>query len=415
MEINIIDSLDSAREAFLPYFPKDGDVKFYRSPGRVNLIGEHTDYNGGFSLPAPINKAIYFGICKTETEEKNLDDCIMDCEFYAFNKDASYKATSPERIGQRSFITFDYLLGGLNRIFEILKERNLCKEFKFKCVFGGNLPMGLGISSSTALSVGFIYAVNDLYSLNFTREEIALIGQYTEHNYIGVKGGLLDQTAILFGEKNSVLKIDFLNNEKELIKVKTEGFSIVLIDSNEERQLAESGYNDRTKECKRFLDIINQKYPNNNGKELNFRDISEEQYKELLEEYENNNEDLICIKRGFYVYKENIRVEEFIKALEAGNWSKIGELLYSSHEGLSKEYEVSTERLDNLVDLAKKAEGVIGARMMGGGFGGCTINLVFKGKEEEFINSVKNGFKDIYGEDLLCLLTEIDDGVKKLL
>lgn len=406
-------TLEDAKNAFNKRFTEEeGAITYYKSPGRINLIGEHTDYNGGLSLPAPIDKGIFFAFCKLDSTEVS-SSCQLECELFSEELDGYYKTTDTEKIGQKNFLTFDYIMGVLNRVFEILNEKNSPVNFRFKCTFGGNLPMGLGISSSSALTIGFAFALNHAYQLGFSKKELALIGQYSERNYIGVSGGLLDQTAILFGQKNSVLKIDFLKDLTDLIKVKTGSFSIILIDSNEERQLAESGYNDRTQECQKGLEILNENF-NNSEQKLNFRDFTEEQYQEVMSKAGKDSFDYTALKRSYYVFKENLRVLALIEALEEEDWEKIGELVYASHEGLSKEFEVSTERLDKLVELTRGVEGVIGARMMGGGFGGCTLNLIKKGNEENFIEKMKDDFKQKYGFEPLCLLTEIDDGVKEI-
>ena len=369
------------------------------SPGRINIIGEHTDYNGGLSLPSSISKGIYFGFKKLPEAQEGDPEIHLDLTSYQFK--SQLKITKLEKREAKEESWANYLIGVASK----LKEDYGLDSIRLRCIFGGNLPMGYGVSSSAALCCGFAAGVAALYGLELEKLTLAKIAQYSEINFAGVNCGLLDQTAIFFGSKNTAVRIDFKDNSLQKIDFSESNFSVILADSGEKRELAGSEYNKRRATCEAALEKLKAKFGEEND---NFRDYT-------LEEINQAKEDGILTelehRRASFVGEESKRVDSMVEALKENNEEKMGELLNGSHTGLSELYEVTTERLDQLVELANAAEGCIGSRMMGGGFGGCTVNLVRKGSEDAFVNHLKAEFKALYEEDLRVLTTEVGDGV----
>lgn len=365
-----------------------GKPLLVKSPGRINLIGEHTDYNNGFVMPAAIDNAMYFAI------GKNGNDIL---EIHSFNYDESIVFENLEKTNIPSWGNY------FNAILEILKEKGFSIN-GVQCVFGGDIPIGAGLSSSAALCCGFIFGLSELFDLNIPREEIAKIGQAAEHR-IGLNCGLMDQYAVLFGKKDHVFCLDCKNLEIKYIPFKLENHSIVLINSNIEHKLAstDSEYNIRRASCEKVVELISKDFP----KIKSLRDVDFE----LLEKYKNNIQP-IDFQRVNYVIKENKRVHEVINCLEKNDWKKVGNILLQGHHGLSKEYEVSLPQLDILVDLAKKESGILGARLMGGGFGGATINLVSNENKTTTLANIKKQYLELTGLECKIHEVKIEDGMK---
>jgi len=339
------------------------------APGRINIIGEHTDYNDGFVLPASINKYIHFAVAKNG---------INNNRFVAYNLNDNLEL-STDNLGPNSKQWSNYLLGVISQIRKMGR-----KISGIDCVFGGNIPIGAGISSSAAIETGFAFALNELFDLNLSKHEIAMLSQKAEHEHVGVKCGIMDQFASVFGEKDKVIQLDCRTLEHKLIPFDLKDYSIVLCDTNVKHSLAGSEYNTRRLQCEEGVSIL-KKYDSTVTK---LRDVSIE----MLLKHRDKIPPVI-FKRCKYVVEENNRLLEACEALSNGNISRLGELIYETHSGLKDEYEVSCYELDVLVDIARESGLVAGARMMGGGFGGCTINLVQSKKLNDFIDLIKAQYR----------------------
>ncbi len=356
----------------------------YASAGRINLIGEHTDYNGGFVFPGAIDKCIAAQIKKNGTDKVRVFSIDIDdyAEFGLKEEDA------PKAHWARY-------------IFGVCRE-TIKRGFKvegFDAVFAGNVPLGAGLSSSAALESCFAYAVNDMFNDNtIDKFELAKIGQSTEHNYCGVNCGIMDQFASVFGKKNCLMRLDCRSLEYQYFPFEPKGYKLVLVDSVVKHELVDSPYNKRRESCERVaakLGLETLRDAEMSDLERIKPEISEEDY-----------------MRAKYVIEEKQRVLDVCDALQAGDYETVGDRMYKTHEGMSKLYEVSCEELDFLNDVAKKC-GVTGSRIMGGGFGGCTINLVKDELYDNFIKTVKEEFCKKYGHEPKIYDVVISDGAHK--
>ena len=362
-----------------------GEGTLYASAGRINLIGEHTDYNGGFVFPGAIDKVIMADIRPNDTEKVRVFSIDIDeyAEFGLREEDA------PSQSWAR------YIFGICR---EIQKRGGVVKGFD--AVFAGNVPLGAGLSSSAALESCFAFALNDLFNDNrIDKFELAKIGQSTEHNYCGVNCGIMDQFASVFGKEGNLMRLDCRSLEYEYFPFKPEEYSLVLVDSRVKHELADSPYNKRRESCERVarrLGIETLRDATMADLDAIKNDISEEDY-----------------KRARFVIGEKDRVLAVCDALNRGDYETVGKKMYETHEGLSKDYEVSCEELDYLNDVAKEL-GVTGSRIMGGGFGGCTINLVKNDLHEKFTKEVTARFKEKYGHEPKIYDVVISDGARKI-
>ncbi|RAR47896.1 galactokinase [Flavobacterium lacus] len=382
--------ISATTEHFKTIFQHEPQAVFL-SPGRINIIGEHVDYNDGFVLPAAINKYICFAISKSENE---------DCTLVAKDINESYQFNWKEEVKPVDKMWVNYILGVLQQ----LKERNF--ELKgINIVFSSTIPIGAGLSSSAALECGFGYAMNKLFNLGLSREEIARMGQKSEHTFVGVKCGIMDQFASVFGKKNKVIKLDCTSLEHEYHSADFKKYALLLIDSNVKHTHLTSGYNTRREEVEKGLAIINNRFP----LVKTFRDCTERQLIELKEELGET-----IAKRCHFVVNEIRRVNEAVYALDRNNFEELGKLMFETHEGLSKEYEVSCEEVDFLVDFVKNEKQVIGSRMMGGGFGGCSINLVEKGSEDALFEKIAAAYAQKFGIQLNLYKVKIAKGTSKV-
>ncbi|AFN73711.1 galactokinase [Melioribacter roseus P3M-2] len=378
--------IDSIKEKFYELF--EGEPVIVRSPGRVNLIGEHTDYNMGFVLPAAIDKAVYYAIKPRKDKQVNL---------FAFDLNEEWQFEVDEvRKSEKSWA--NYLIGVVDQINQSGRE-----IMGFDCVFGGNIPIGAGLSSSAAIEAGLAYALNNLFDLGFDKIELVKLAQRAENQFVGVQCGIMDQYINIFGKKGNVLRIDCRSLDYEYFPFEFDGVSVVLFNTNVSHSLASSEYNQRRKECSAGVDIIKQKYPHIES----LRDVT-------LDMLEENKDQLdgVIYKRCKYVIEENERLLSACEALNKNDLREFGQFMYGSHQGLSKEYEVSCPELDYLVELVADREGVYGARMMGGGFGGCTINLI----ENKYVDSVsqfvKENYKKKFGIEAEVYITSINNGTE---
>ncbi|KAA3439954.1 galactokinase [Rufibacter hautae] len=357
-----------------------------RSPGRVNLIGEHTDYNEGFVLPAAINKEIYFAIAPNGTQTMRA---------YAFDLEES--AEFDLNNVQRTDIGWaNYLLG----VVAQLQKANY--EVKgFDLVFGGNIPIGAGLSSSAAVECGLAYALNYLYAYGIERFDMVKMAQKAEHEYALVMCGIMDQFASMFGKHNHVVKLDCRSLEYQYYPFNIDDYRIVLCDTQVKHSLASSEYNTRRQECETGVALLQKLYPQVHS----LRDVTEQMLERHQDEF-----DPVVYKRCRYVVQENLRVEDACLDLERGDLVAFGQKMFASHQGLQHDYEVSCPELDFLADKAKHSDAVLGARMMGGGFGGCTINLVKLDQLDEFTRQMSEAYQQQYNITLKTYVAEIVDG-----
>ena len=370
-------------EAFASHFGGEGSL--YASAGRINLIGEHTDYNGGFVFPGAIDKAIMADIRPNGTDKVNLYSIDLD-ESASFGLN---EADAPSQQWAR------YVFGVCR---ETIKRGGSVKGFD--AVFAGNVPLGAGLSSSAALESCFAFALNDLFNGNtIDKFELAKIGQSTEHNYCGVNCGIMDQFASVFGKKDCLIRLDCRSLEFEYFPFKLDGYRLVLVDSVVKHELVDSPYNKRRQSCEnvaRRLGIDTLRDADMEMLDAVKADISAEDY-----------------MRAKFVIEEKERVLDVCEALNRGDIETVGKLMYATHHGLSKDYEVSCEELDYLNDIAKEC-GVTGSRIMGGGFGGCTINLVADGIYDNFIVTVTEKFNARYGHQPEIYDVVISDGARRV-
>lgn len=361
------------------YYNQSGRI--FRSPGRINLIGEHTDYNNGFVLPAAIKNSVY-GIYSLNNDAK-LNICSLD-----YNE--SIQITDLDSVPDVHWAK--YFWG----IYKIIQNR-YCLNTGINCVFSSDIPIGSGLSSSAALETNFVYALNTLFNLEIDSIDIAKIGQLCEHEFIGVKCGIMDQMASVFGKEKHCLFIDCKDNSFRPIKIDLNNYEIVLVNSKVKHTLASSEYNDRRIDCETGVKLINNILFGTKS----LRDVSPDfilKNKDLFTE--------VIYKRCLYITQENERVLKAIDFINKGKIMSFGKLLFESHYGLRDLYQVSCTELDFLVELAEANSGIIGSRMMGGGFGGCTINLIEKDKYAEFAKDVK--FKYFEKFNIIPEIIEVD-------
>lgn len=361
----------------------------YASPGRVNLIGEHTDYNGSFVFPGAIDKGMIAAIRLNGTDKVRA---------YAVDLDESSEFGLTEEDLPKE--------GWAKYIFGVCREisKRGRKVAGFDTVFAGDVPLGAGMSSSAALESTYAYALNDMFHLGIDKFELARIGQSTEHNYVGVKCGIMDQFASLFGKKGHLIRLDTKTMEYEYFPFNPQGYKLVLLDTVVKHELASSAYNKRRESCEHAAATIAKRHP-----EVKFlRDATMDMLKEVKGEI--SEEDYM---RAEYVIEETQRVRDVSDALQRADYETVGEKMYETHHGMSKLYEVSCEELDFLNDVAKE-HGVTGSRVMGGGFGGCTINLVKDELYDSFITDAKRKYNERYGHQPKVYDVVISDGARKL-
>ncbi|MFD2933502.1 galactokinase [Spirosoma flavum] len=355
------------------------------SPGRVNLIGEHTDYNEGFVLPAAIDKAIYLVVGPRSDNELH---------FIAHDLNKTYQGSLTDLIPTHTWA--DYLLGVVSQ-FQLAGH----KVGGFNCVFGGTIPMGSGLSSSAALENGVGFALNELFSLGIERVAMVKLSQRAENEFVGAKVGIMDMFASMMGKADHVIKLDCRSLDYTYAPLRMDGISIVLCDSRVKHSLVTSEYNTRRAQCESGVRFLQTFYPEIKS----LRDVT----MPMLDQHLRDTEPLIY-RRCAYVVQENQRLLDGVSALEVDDIITFGQLMYGSHEGLSHWYEVSCPELDILVEIARQQPGVLGARMMGGGFGGCTINLVREEALGDFENLITKQYKARTGKDTYLHICKIQDG-----
>jgi galactokinase len=360
--------------------------KIVVSPGRINIIGEHIDYNDGYVLPAAIDKVICFAIEKTNSASSTI---------VAIDLDESFEINVESPIILSETIWTNYFRGVLQQ----LQNKGLAIG-NFNCVFSSTIPIGSGLSSSAALECGFLYGLNEVFQLDIKPVDIALMGQSAEH-WVGINCGIMDQFSSVMGKENQVIKIDCRTLEYEYHNANFSDYSLVLFDSNVKHSLFSSAYNQRRQECEQGLAIISSHFP----EVTSFRDCSEAQILSIKDKMTEN-----VFKRSHYAIKEIKRVTLACEALDQGDILTLGQLLFETHDGLSNEYEVSCAELDMIVATLKNEPAVIGSRMMGGGFGGCTINLIKKGEEEAIKTKLTQMYQATFGIELKTYEVKISNG-----
>ena len=382
-------TVEDVRSRFIKHF--DGTTgSVYASPGRINLIGEHTDYNNGFVFPGAVEQGIIAEVKPNGTRKVRAYSIdLKDYTEFLLDDEQGPRATWAR-----------YIFG-------------VCREMMalgvpvegFNTAFAGDVPLGAGMSSSAALESTFAYALNGLWGDNkIEKMELARVGQRTEHKYVGVNCGIMDQAISVLGKKGALLRLDCRSGEYEYFPWNPKGYQLLLVNSCVKHQLVGSPYNERRLSCEKVASVIAKKHPEVESlRDANY-DMLEEVKPEITdEEY----------RRARYVIGEVARVLTVCDALQKDDYETVGQMMYETHYGLSKEYEVSCEELDFLNDIAKE-EGVTGSRIMGGGFGGCTINLIADELVDNFKKVVKDKFKARYGKEPILIDVVIGDGARKL-
>ncbi len=376
------------------YGGSEDDVRVFSSPARINIIGEHIDYNGGKVFPAAIDRYLYVAIRKRQDSKITYNDLKFPGTFnFDINDDFSYAKEN----GYANY---------LNGILSILKRRGYKLPSGFDILMVSNVPPAGGISSSSALECGFAYAVSELFGLGVSRKDIALIGQQSEHEFMGVNCGIMDQYIIATGKKNTAEVLDCATIECEYVPLELGDYRFVVMNTRKKRQLADSKYNERRSQCEAALKILQDK-----GVEAadlcSLSPVKWEAVKGFIT-------DGILQKRAKHCVYENQRVLDAVNALKGGDLPHLGKLLNESHASLRDDYEVTGIELDTLAETAQKQEGCLGARMTGAGFGGCAIALVHKNKTDSFIANVQKAYTAKIGYEAGFFSCTSGDGVNEL-
>ena len=354
------------------------------SPGRINVIGEHTDYNEGFVLPAAIDKYGYVGVSER-------DDDVISLYAIEFKEKFETKIADIKPIEGK---WTNYVLGVVG---QLIKKNHPVGGFNL--VVSGDVPVGAGLSSSAAIECAVCFALDQLFDLKLSKFEIAKISQIAEHTFPGVKCGIMDQFASVFGKKDHALKLDCRSLEYEEVPLVLEGYHIVLLNTNVKHSLASTAYNERRQQCAAGVKMVKDHV----REVISMRDVTIK----MLDEYVK---DPLIYKRCRFVIEENDRVHKAVEQMKNGNILGLGELMFRSHDGLQHEYEVSCTELDWLVAAVRGNPIVAGARMMGGGFGGCTINIIKEGKIDELVNIISMNYEKEMGKKLSHYSAQTSNG-----
>ncbi|PQB08084.1 galactokinase [Polaribacter filamentus] len=365
---------------FIKIFKTDPILVF--SPGRINIIGEHTDYNGGFVFPAAVDKGIAAAIQKSDAGF---------CAAIALDLESTIEFELDKLKPSKEGSWENYVFGV---VAEIQNRNKVVGDFNI--IFKGNIPGGAGMSSSAAIENSVVFGLNELFDLGLTKIEMILISQKAEHNYVGVKCGIMDQYASMFGIKNNALLLDCRTIESKPYEIDFKDHQLLLINTNVTHSLSDSAYNDRRSACESVAKIL---------KIETLREASEEDLEKIIDKVTPEN-----YQKALYVIQETERTQRAATAIEENDLVTLGALIYASHNGLQHQYKVSCAELDFLVSQAKKNKHVLGARMMGGGFGGCTINLVAKSEAKAFAESASNAFKNKFNNECSVYFVELSDG-----
>ncbi|CDF78662.1 galactokinase [Formosa agariphila KMM 3901] len=372
--------IDTVKISFLNTFKKEPILIF--SPGRINIIGEHTDYNDGFVFPAAVNKGIVAAIQKSDAEVSSA---------FAIDKNErvefSLENLKPFKEGSWE----NYILGVVSEI----QNRNKIIG-NFDIVFGGDIPGGAGMSSSAALENSVVFGLNELFNLGLSKYDMILISQKAEHNYVGVKCGIMDQYASMFGVEDHALLLDCRTVKASPFKIDFKDYELLLINTNVKHSLSDSAYNDRRSVCESVSELLNIKA---------LRDASEFDLDTIKDQLTPEN-----YQKALFVIQENARAVKASKAMKSDDLQALGQLIYASHEGLQKQYKVSCDELDFLVAETKSNANILGARMMGGGFGGCTINLIAKAEVNTFKDYISEAYQNKFNKACSIYEVKLSDG-----
>jgi galactokinase len=360
------------RENFLEIYARKPRV--FRAPGRVNLIGEHTDYNDGFVLPFAIDReTLVAGAARSDTR----------ITAFALDINETFTFDLRDEAVKRRGNWQDYVEGttrSLDKYFNLRRGADL--------VFSSTVPIGAGLSSSAALEVSIGFALHSLNEIKVNPKELAFAAQEAEHEFVGIRSGIMDQFASVLCRENHALLLDCRSLETKQIPLKLKDALIVVCDTRVKHKLASSEYNTRRRECETGVEILKEKLPEINS----LRDVTEKDFIKFQNLLPEN-----IVKRCLHVITENGRTLEAAENLEKGDLEKVGAMMFASHESLRDDYEVSCAELDKLVEIARKTKGVFGARMTGGGFGGCTVNLLKREIFEEFQNRIIKNYTEKFG------------------
>ncbi len=361
-----------------------------RSPGRINLIGEHTDYNDGFVMPAAIDKEILFAIAPS-TNQKSVVYSLK------YREHASLDLADPKPV--QSPMWANYLLGVLKKL------KNDGHSVKpFNCVFGGDIPLGAGLSSSAAMECGFAYAISKLNDLNIPKKELILTAQWAEHNFAGVKCGIMDQFASMMGAEGKVVMLDCRSLEYKYFPLELDDHTIVLCNTNVKHALVDSEYNTRRHECEEGVAVLKSVNPAIKS----LRDATPQLVLENKDKLKGK-----VFDRCYFMTQEILRVQQASEDLQRGDLKSFGKKMYDAHDGLSKLYEVSCVELDFLVEQARLHH-VTGSRMMGGGFGGCTINIIRNEDVDGFLEPAGAAYTKKFGKKMDAYRVQIKDGTSEI-
>ena len=374
------------RDIFLEKFGSDPMI--VRSPGRINIIGEHTDYNEGFVLPAAIDKFMYVGVGKRD------DDCIM---LYANNFKQDYQCNLSSVVPSNDGWP-NYILGIVDQL-----QKSKQKIGGFNLVIEGTIPPGAGLSSSAGVECATIFALNELFCLGLNRMTMVKMAQLAEHTFPGVLCGIMDQFTSMLGKKNHAIKLDCRTLESEYVPLNLDGYKIVLFNSNVKHTLASTEYNLRRLQCEQGVSWVKEYLPNIET----LRDVTLAMLDKHVRE-----QDPIIYKRCKYVIEENARVLQGGEDLKNGNLRALGQKMFQTHKGLSEDFEVSCKELDFLVEQVKDNNDVIGARLIGGGFGGCTINIVKEEAVEQLTEKIRKAYKEAMNLELIIYKASIEQGTE---
>ncbi len=382
--------IEEVRSRFAKHF-NGSKGQVYASPGRINLIGEHTDYNGGFVFPGAVEQGMVAEVKPNGTRTiRAYSIDLKDYDEFDLDDEKGPKASH-----------FRYIFGVAREMMKLGVEVG-----GFDTAFAGDVPLGAGMSSSAALESCFAFALNDLFGQNkVSKMDLAKVGQATEHIYLGLNCGIMDQFASVHGKAGQLMRLDCRSGEFEYFPFNPKGYKLVLVNSCVKHELVGSPYNDRRKSCENVVAAINKKF---GTKAETLRDCTWEQIEAVKGDCSE-----VDIRRANFVMGEKDRVLAVCEALEKGDYETVGQKMYETHTGLSKDYEVSCEELDFLNDVAK-ACGVTGSRIMGGGFGGCTINLVKDKLYDKFTQTAVEKFEQKYGKKPVIIPVVIGDGARKL-
>ncbi|MCL1892943.1 MAG: galactokinase [Holophagaceae bacterium] len=380
--------VDDISRSFHTKFGKESIL--VKAPGRVNLIGEHTDYNEGFVLPAAIDKAIFLAIKPSATTLNHWVSLDMEQSF-----EASIDAIERSKLQWPNYL--QGVLVELGNLGMAVPPTNI--------VFGGDIPIGSGMSSSAALTTGFAFALNQLFGLGLSRIDIAKLGQRAENNFVGIKCGIMDQFASVLGCEKTLLHLDCRDITYTYVPFNRNDVRIVLCDTQIKHNLAESEYNLRRSQCERGVEILKYYFPDVSS----LRDVNPE----MMQSHEQKMDDVV-FRRCTYVIAENQRVAKACNSLTTDDFVAFGQAMNDSHQGLRDDYEVSCPELDVLQSVAEKTEGVFGSRMMGGGFGGCTINLVTEASLENFQQTLGKVFRQKLAKEPIIHICQLKGGTEIL-